>query len=271
MCPDLDPLDQITEYEFVHTPSFLGWSSTGYIATDNTNHLTILAFRGSHEIGDFIRDAQLVMTSTGLCPVVCLAHSGFWNTWQQSSTDIINALLPVVQANPQNRLVVTGHSLGGALATLAATVLRGSPYNLELDLYTFGSPRVGNYFLARHISRQGMGNNYRVSHIHDPVPGLPLKGLPPFGYFHVWPQWYITSGNNVPVTVNDIDVYNWNEEVMATGDVEPPPGYDTNITTTLDIPNVAAHLWYFRQVSGCTLTAPTSALANLRRHQRIRL
>ena len=78
------------------------------------------------------------MTSTGLCPVVCLAHSGFWNTWQLSSNDIISALLPVVRANPQNQLIVLGHSLGGALATLAATVLRGPPYNLELDLYTFG-------------------------------------------------------------------------------------------------------------------------------------
>ena len=78
------------------------------------------------------------MTSTGLCRLVCLAHSGFWNTWQQSRDDIIKALLPVVNKNPQNRLMVTGHSLGGALATLAATVLRGAPYNLELDLYTFG-------------------------------------------------------------------------------------------------------------------------------------
>ena len=116
-----------------------------------------------------------------------------------------------------------------------------------------------------------MGNNFRVSHIHDPVPGLPIKGLPPFGYFHVWPQWYITSGNNVAVTVNDIDEYNWNEEVMATTDVEPPPGYDTNITTALDIPNIAAHLWYFRQVSGCTLTTPNisalTAPATSRRRQ----
>ena len=119
------------------TQSFLGWSSTGYIATDNSNHLTILAFRGSHEIGDFIRDFEFVMTSTGLC-TLCRAHSGFWNTWQQSSDDIIKALLPVVSQNPQNRLMITGHSLGGALATLAATVLRGPPYNLVLDLYTFG-------------------------------------------------------------------------------------------------------------------------------------
>ena len=97
------------------------------MATDNTDHLTILAFRRSHGIGDFIRDAELVMTSTGLCPIVCLAHSGFWNSWQQSSDDIIKALLPVVSANTQNRFMVTGHSLGGALATLAATVLRGTP------------------------------------------------------------------------------------------------------------------------------------------------
>ena len=128
----------ITYITYRSPPGFLGWSSTGYIATDNTNHLTILAFRGSHDIGDFIRDAELVMTSTGLCPVVCLAHAGFWNTWQLSSNDIISALLPVVRANTQNQLIITGHSLGGALATLAATVLRGPPYNLELDLYTFG-------------------------------------------------------------------------------------------------------------------------------------
>ena len=61
-------------------------------------------------------------------------------------------------------------------------------------------------------------------------------------------------GNNISVTTNDIDEYNYNVEVMATADVEPPPGYDTNVTTALDIPNIAAHLWYFRQVSGCTLT-----------------
>lgn len=114
-----------------------------------------------------------------------------------------------------------------------------------------------------------MGNNYRISHIHDPVPGLPIKGLPPFSYFHVWPQYYITSGNNVPVTVNDIDGYDWNEEVMATTDVEPPPGYDTNVATALDVPNVAAHLWYFRQVSGCTLTTPTTNTATSRRSRRL--
>lgn len=125
------------------------------------------------------------------------------------------------------------------------------------------SPRVGNYFLARHISRQGMGNNYRVSHLDDPVPGLPLKGLPPFGYYHVWPQYYITSGNNVPVTVNDINEEVWNEEVMATADTEPPPGFDTNVTMALDLPNVAAHLWYFRQVSGCTLTTGTATSRRL--------
>ena len=41
------------------------------------------------------------------------------------------------------RILVTGHSLGGALATLAATELRQT-YGGSVNLINFGSPRVGN-------------------------------------------------------------------------------------------------------------------------------
>ena len=60
----------------------------------------------------------------------------------------------------------------------------------------------------------------------------------------------------------DVTEYNWRigpSNSTGNGTVPPepepaPPGYDTNSTQGLEIPNVAAHLWYFRQVTGCDLT-----------------
>ena len=45
-------------------------------------------------------------------------------------------LRKAVAENPEKRLVVVGHSLGGALATLA--VYNWRKQELTLDLYTFG-------------------------------------------------------------------------------------------------------------------------------------
>lgn len=51
------------------------------------------------------------------------------------------------------RLTFTGHSLGGALASLAAlrVVLENLKASKQIKLYTFGQPRVGcSRFAAKH-------------------------------------------------------------------------------------------------------------------------
>jgi triacylglycerol lipase len=75
----------------------------------------------------------------------------------------------------------TGHSLGSALAALAA-----DRYGSNVPgLYTFGSPRVGNRAFANdfHIS------TYRFVNNDDVVPRVPLPGL----YRHVGSMKYIDS------------------------------------------------------------------------------
>jgi predicted lipase len=42
------------------------------------------------------------------------------------------------------RVVFTGHSLGGALATMCGAVTKNEFPELHVSVYTFGSPRVGN-------------------------------------------------------------------------------------------------------------------------------
>ncbi len=67
---------------------------------------------------------------------------------------------------------ITGHSLGGALATHAAVQLVSQGINVEA-LYTYGSPRVGDNKFSTWFDALVKSVKVRVSHGRDPVPHLP--------------------------------------------------------------------------------------------------
>jgi hypothetical protein len=68
----------------------------------------------------------------------------------------------------QCKVFVTGHSLGGALATLAACHIK--MLGFDVDLYTFASPRVGDPTFAANF--QGL-NCYRIANSEDVVTVVP--------------------------------------------------------------------------------------------------
>lgn len=99
----------------------------------------ILAFRGSASVRDFLTDGRCVRTRIGAGEEV---HSGFLDA-------LISIQKEIIEVGRCNRtLFVTGHSLGGALALLAAQVLERAGV-LVMGVYTFGGPRVGNGAWAR--------------------------------------------------------------------------------------------------------------------------
>ena len=145
---------------------------------------------------------------------------------------VLIALSSAISANPTYKLVATGHSLGAAIATLAAADLRHNS-GYAVSLYTYGSPMVGNYFLATFITQQ-TSQNFRVTHADDIVPKLP--GYPIFA--HVSPEYWITSGDNVAVTPGDIQVSS------GVIDLQGNQGQVDN--------SVDDHLWYFNAISACS-------------------
>jgi hypothetical protein len=100
-------------------------------------------------------------------------HQGFQYTFESFLPQ-----LKVFQAQLAKRHGVQvvhciGHSLGGALATLAADWLEANT-STPVKLYTFGSPRVGfPYFASDITNRVTPENIYRVYHKTDPVPMVP--------------------------------------------------------------------------------------------------
>jgi len=80
----------------------------------------------------------------------------------------------------RNELILTGHSLGAALATLAASVLQPTLW------VAIGSPRVGDAaFAASLAAKRGV----RIVDCCDAITDVPL---PVFGYSHVGPASYLT-------------------------------------------------------------------------------
>lgn len=76
-----------------------------------------------------------------------LVHAGFLSMWRDSGlrdglTDSMAHLLSAVGWD--GPLYITGHSLGGALASLCAVYMKHTFVLDEVNVYTFGSPRVGN-------------------------------------------------------------------------------------------------------------------------------
>jgi triacylglycerol lipase len=80
-------------------------------------------------------------------------------------------------------LRVTGHSLGGALALLAAWRLKRNFLSVH-EVVTFGAPMVGNEAASKAFEREFAGEIFRYVDIEDLVPLLPSVSLVANAYCH---------------------------------------------------------------------------------------
>ena len=135
----------------------------GFIAAQK--RMAIVAFRGTVSIGNFLTDAQASLVHHGLFPG--LVHYGFCRAVET----VYPAVRTLLHAFPRELPIwVTGHSLGGAMASLVAHRLAEDGYPVRA-VYTYGSPRAGDR-LFRAAYRLP---NYRFVNDNDLVPHLPLR------------------------------------------------------------------------------------------------
>jgi triacylglycerol lipase len=135
-----------------------------------------LVFRGTttaNNKADFVTDARIGLerSETGW-PV----HVGFNHAFK--------AMLPEIRKTVAEEKITgtvhcIGHSLGGAVASLAAD-WAASSLSVPIKLYAFGQPRVGlSMFSVMLTKKLGVENIHRVFHTTDPVPMVPV-----FPYLH---------------------------------------------------------------------------------------
>lgn len=204
---------------------------TGYVAVDRGRGLTVLAFRGSSSARNWVANLDFIKVQVDLCPG-CRAHQGFWRSWQEARTGVMAALSSAAQSYPSFKVVVVGHSLGGAIAPFAATEIRNT--GVTVDLYTYGAPRIAGSSLSNYITNQNRGGNFRVTHTDDPIPRLPPSL---FDFEHISPEYWITAPSGAVPTVNDVTVLEGSKNKNGNAG---QGGFD-----------IASHLWYFGSISEC--------------------
>ena len=144
-------------------------STQAYVAS--SNEWIVLAFRGT-QVDDFWASVIDWGVDAQFFPVhdshFNLVHAGFLAAVREVWRDIA-AYVADLQHQQARPLWIVGHSLGAALATLAANLCSDQPSQLGLKgLYTFGSPRVGDAGFAARIScsvRRFRNNSDLVTHV----------------------------------------------------------------------------------------------------------
>lgn len=148
-----------------------GYASRVHVET--VDGVMYIAFAGTENKTDAkvdlnIGDVRVPAEWTRASDPAVRAHKGFTELYAKLRSSVVTALL---RANTSARLVVMcGHSLGGALATLAALdaasmATKGS----QVHLYTFGAPQVGDGAFAELFDSR-VPKAVRVVNPFDPVP-----------------------------------------------------------------------------------------------------
>jgi triacylglycerol lipase len=147
----------------------------------------IVAFRGTDEAADWWTNLNILFRRTAWG----IAHRGFWD-----ATDLF---WPGVQRHVQDAVVegrrvwLSGHSLGGAMATIASARLLCENERAVDGLCTFGQPPVGGGKFRRNCDRV-LGTRYVriVNHTDSVVDG----GL----FSHAGHLWYFDTGGRLHLT-----------------------------------------------------------------------
>jgi len=149
----------------------------GFVLHDPDTNSIILAIRGTQSLLDILDDVCVCFDPyENMCPG-CKVHRGFHERWESAKNQVIGIVEKYKARYPKAKLILTGHSLGGAVIAMAAGELS---FKFSIDaIYTFGQPRVGNKAYSDWLySRVKI---IRVTHNKDPVPTLPFSLL---GYKH---------------------------------------------------------------------------------------
>lgn len=262
--------DGVSDLEVAKTFSFSHmWAvGSGFLALDHDEGKIVVVFRGSASSFDWIhnfaaiprkyepfvqREKKYEVAIRKKCKN-CKIHKGFDNFLRSGAKYILDGIQSLKSKHPDYDIVVTGHSLGGALSVLLGVELRLLGY--DTLVVTLGGPKVGNKnfaafvdslfqtskvekFISTHESFDKLKTGMiRATHRRDVVPFLP-----PLSYFRQTGFQYYLNNEEADQTVLSVkrrgtDYIEYDKELEYVAIL--PSGFSRN-----------DHVNYFFKITGC--------------------
>ena len=158
-------------------------NTQGYCVSDKNT--IIIVFRGTNNIEDWINNGKLKQE-------YYLSHNhdniklhcGFNNAIDGIIAQILTFIYSKYNKKVKH-ILITGHSLGGALSSILSFRLKKSHGISPRLIYTFGQPRVGNIEFAKDYDNLLGNNTYRIINENDFIPKLPNKSINNYSHFNL--------------------------------------------------------------------------------------
>ncbi len=146
-------------------------------------------------------------TTSELLPEGGRIHRGFYNSFTDSWPNLYGILKSHAEKQGSEikdfKFNLTGHSMGGAVAKIAALCLNKTEGAEDLHVATFGDPRVFDLTASEFYNEALEEKTIRVTqHRQDPVPAVSPGCL---GYAHVGAQLRVSAPEEY--SVHKIDGY----------------------------------------------------------------
>jgi predicted lipase len=157
--------------------------------------MNILMFRGTQRQTEWIENVLALQTpyqNPATDQPLGKVHLGIYDFYQSSLAKSVREAVKSI--DPKIPLLIAGHSLGSALATLAAmdVALLYPKLQPNLHLYAYAGPRVGDRaFIEAHSNL--IPNHYRVVNLADTIPLLPMSRQLNAEFVHGGEQWSFLS------------------------------------------------------------------------------
>ncbi|KAJ3818995.1 alpha/beta-hydrolase [Lentinula raphanica] len=169
-----------------------------FIAHDPSTDTIVVAHQGTdpNNLLSILNDAKFGLVDLNTTRFTAAAgriqvHDGFQQTFERTADGVLAGVQNGLATKNASNVLVTGHSLGAAVATLDAMFLKEKlDPSIQLTTSVFGLPRVGDQAWADFVD-SSLGNT--LSHItnqNDPVPTVPPEFL---GFVHPSNEFHITG------------------------------------------------------------------------------
>jgi len=161
--------------------------------TAREDRLVLVVFRGTDQPEDWGVNLNAAHEKPKTRAIQGELHSGFYEAllkvWESN-------VAPALRERGGRKVWITGHSLGGALAALAAAqaaLVESIPVQ---GLYTYGQPRVGNQAFTDQFNGIFGSRAFRYVNDKDVVPRVPLHVM---GYRHTHQEMFFLADGKLRV------------------------------------------------------------------------